>query len=139
MPKYNIIHHSLRLNVNNEQHQRVNGVLSNLNKSIHKSTNQFLIEAVDYYISSYGKEDITGGPIPTQKESGYITRDELKKAKDEIRSNLKDELIRLIGTAIIGNYAGRIQTAQNIRQNEDGDRIGNENETVLLSLTEKWG
>ena len=47
-----LVRHVIRLNVQNEQHQRVEKVLANLNKKIYKSTNQFVINAIDYYINT---------------------------------------------------------------------------------------
>lgn len=50
MGKELIVNHSLRLNLANEQHRRVEKVLSDLNTDVHKSLNQFTIEALDHYI-----------------------------------------------------------------------------------------
>ena len=58
MAKQSIIKHCLRLNMQNEQHQRIQKVLEGLNKDIHKSENQFIIKAVDFYIRSFDDDDI---------------------------------------------------------------------------------
>ena len=50
MSKTNICYHSLRLNMDNEQHQRVEKVLANLNTEIHKSVNKFIVDSIDFYI-----------------------------------------------------------------------------------------
>ena len=50
MGKGNIVYHSLRMNLDNEQHRRVHAVLADLNTDIHKSVNQFLVDAADAYI-----------------------------------------------------------------------------------------
>ena len=49
--KTNITYHSIRMNLNNEQHRRVHKVLMELNMDVHKSVNQFLIDAADDYIN----------------------------------------------------------------------------------------
>ena len=51
MAKPNICYHNVRINLDNEQHCRVHRVLSKLNKKIHKSVNQFIVDAVDFYIN----------------------------------------------------------------------------------------
>lgn len=58
MAKPNIVYRSYRLNLDNEQHRRVNGVLAGLNTDIHKSVNHFVTEAVDFYVENFGKENL---------------------------------------------------------------------------------
>lgn len=53
MARSNVANHSLRLNLDNEQHRRVEKVLAGLNLDVHKSINQFLVEAADAYISRF--------------------------------------------------------------------------------------
>ena len=50
MGRRNVVYHSLRLNLDNEQHRRVHTILSKLNLDIDKSVNQFFIDAEDDYI-----------------------------------------------------------------------------------------
>lgn len=94
---------SLRLNLQNEQHSRVYRVLSSLNRDIHKSENQFIINAVDFYISSFDSDEILK-PAAAGKPQ-YITADDLEEIRREMESSLKDELIRLLGSAITGSPA----------------------------------
>lgn len=93
---------SLRLNLQNEQHSRVYRVLSSLNRDIHKSENQFIINAVDFYINSFDRDEILE---PAAGQPQYITADDLEEIKREMESSLKDELIRLLGSAITGSPA----------------------------------
>ena len=58
MAKPNICYHNVRINLDNEQHCRVHRVLSKLNKKIHKSVNQFIVDAVDFYIGSMNDENL---------------------------------------------------------------------------------
>ena len=59
MARSNVANHSLRLNLDNEQHRRVEKVLAGLNLDVHKSINQFLVEAADAYISRLEGSDLT--------------------------------------------------------------------------------
>lgn len=45
--KDNIVYHNMRMNLDNEQHRRIHMVLTDLNTNVHKSVNQFLIDATD--------------------------------------------------------------------------------------------
>ena len=45
----NIVKHSLRLNLQEEEQRRIQEVLENLNKEIHRSENLFIIRALDLY------------------------------------------------------------------------------------------
>ena len=48
MGKSNICYHNVRLNLDNEQHCRVHRILAELNTEIHKSVNQFIVDAVEF-------------------------------------------------------------------------------------------
>lgn len=58
MAKSNIVNRSYRLNLDDEQQRRVNKVLAGLNKDIHKSVNQFITDAIDFYANSFGDESL---------------------------------------------------------------------------------
>lgn len=57
--KANIVHHNVRMNLNNEQHQRVHEVLADLNKDVHRSVNQFLIDVAGAYINNLNGTELT--------------------------------------------------------------------------------
>jgi len=59
MPKENITSFNFRLNLDNEQHLRVYKIFHNLNVDIHKSKNQFIVDALDFYIRSFEEEDFS--------------------------------------------------------------------------------
>ena len=45
---------SVRLNMSNPQHVKINDVIQNLDPKIFKSKNQFIINAIQFYIDNYG-------------------------------------------------------------------------------------
>lgn len=49
---------SVRLNMSNPQHVKINDVIQNLDPKIFKSKNQFIIDAIQFYIDNYGKETL---------------------------------------------------------------------------------
>ena len=85
MARSNVANHSLRLNLDNEQHRRVEKVLAGLNLDVHKSINQFLVEAADAYISRLEGSDLTYEDVPKKEEVRYITRDDLEELRREIK------------------------------------------------------
>ena len=52
----NVVFNSIRMNMNNPQHVKVNAVLSNLDNNVCKSKNQMIIDAIEFYIDHFGKE-----------------------------------------------------------------------------------
>ena len=49
----------MRMNLDNEQHRRIHMILSDLNTNVHKSVNQFLIDATDAYIRKLEGSELT--------------------------------------------------------------------------------
>lgn len=136
--KGNIVYHSLRMNLDNEQHRRVHQVLAKLNTEIHKSVNQFLIDAADFYIQSFQEEGLFK---ESKKETKYISRQDLEIVRRELREEMKNEIIILLGTALTkgtgivqrigdGQVSG---TYENVREEKA------ENDPVIESLADGWG
>mgnify|MGYP004602931141 FL=1 len=99
MGKGNIAYHSVRMNLDNEQHRRVHSILAELNTDVHKSVNQFLIDAADSYISRLGGNELTKEP-ELQGECLYVTKKELEQMRREIRDELQKEMIIILGSAL---------------------------------------
>lgn len=133
MGKQNVVKHSLRLNLHNEQHRKIQRVFEDLNKEVHKSENQFMIKAMDFYIQSF-EEDMEE---ETQtKKKRYVTVDSLEDIRKGLEDSMKEELIRLLGGAIMGNTS--------IRETRDRGDAMQEGETAEdgLYATEaanRWG
>lgn len=136
--KGNIVYHSLRMNLDNEQHRRVHQVLAKLNTEIHKSINQFLIDAADFYIQSFQEEVLFK---ESKKETKYISRQDLEIVRRELREEMKNEIIILLGTALTkgtgivqGIGDGQVSgTYENVREEKA------ENDPVIESLADGWG
>lgn len=136
--KGNIVYHSLRMNLDNEQHRRVHQVLAKLNTEIHKSINQFLIDAADFYIQSFQEEGLFK---ESKKETKYISRQDLEIVRRELREEMKNEIIILLGTALTkgtgivqGIGDGQVSgTYENVREEKA------ENDPVIESLADGWG
>lgn len=136
MAKQSIIKHCLRLNMQNEQHQRIQKVLEGLNKDIHKSENQFIIKAVDFYIRSFEDDDIME-KLYRKKKPEYVTVEALDNIRRELESSMKDEMIRLLGTAITGGITVRTAggTGQDSRQAEEPEA----DNPYMTEAANRWG
>ena len=138
--KGNIVYHNLRMNLDNEQHRRIHQVLAKLNTEIHKSVNQFLIDAADFYIRSFQEEGLFK---ESKKETKYISRQDLENVRRELREEMKNEIIILLGTALtkgtgiiqeIGIGDGQVSGAyKSVREEKT------ENDPVIESLADGWG
>ena len=99
MGRENIVYHNLRMNLDNEQHRRVHAVLADLNRDVHKSVNQFLVDAADAYIQSLGGQEVVR---QEQKGCTYVTKEELEQLRKDIREEMQWEIIRTLGMVLAG-------------------------------------
>lgn len=135
MAKDNIANHSMRLNLRNEQHLRVHNVLKDLNPNIHKSANQFMVNAMDFYIRSFENETLTNEAVNRkQGERVYITNEDLEEVRKEMRSEMKDEIIRILGVALVG---GQMISIPSKKQEVSTEKL--EEDTLMSELVSKWG
>lgn len=135
MESRNFARHSIRLNLQNEQHSRIHKVLISLDRNIHKSTNQFLINAVDFYINSFERDEIFE-KAEDKKGPEYVTVEDLVKIRKEMENGLKDEIIRLLGSALISVPIVRAQ------ENAKGTveiKYEEEKDPVVSELAGRWG
>ena len=100
---------SVRLNMNNPQHVKINNVLQNLDPNIFKSKNQFIIDACQFYIDHYGEEQFME-KIERKRES-YISVDDIDEIKAELievaMNEARKEVIKLLGGVISGMNVGQ--------------------------------
>ena len=79
---------SVRLNMSNPQHVKINDVIQNLDPKIFKSKNQFIIDAIQFYIDNYGKET-------------FVIKKKEKERAEYIRSeDIDDEYFAIIKAEI---------------------------------------
>ena len=146
MSKTNICYHSLRLNMDNEQHQRVEKVLADLNTEIHKSVNKFIVDSIDFYIRSLDGENLVAQP-GGKKEKEYLTREDLAGIYADIREKARDEVVRMLGIALAGSRLPAVTAAplnasactENIEGTEDSGSPGTEEDHIMAELASGWG
>ncbi len=146
MAKTNICYHSLRLNMDNEQHQRVEKVLADLNTEIHKSVNKFIVDSIDFYIRSLDGENLVAQP-GKKKEKEYLTKEDFAGICADIREQARDEVVRMLGMALAGSRAPAVTAVlQNVSagtENMEGTgnrgRLGTEEDHIMAELASGWG
>ena len=146
MAKSNIVNRSYRLNLDDEQQRRVNKVLAGLNKDIHKSVNQFITDAIDFYANSFKDESLLReAGERKKKEEEYILRSDLEGIREELKNEVKNEIIILLGAALGGGAARMAEgsmgkTVMETVAKETG--AGNTEEIAdptVMELVENWG
>ncbi len=146
MAKTNICYHSLRLNMDNEQHQRVEKVLANLNTEIHKSVNKFIMDSIDFYIRSLDGENLVAQP-GEKKEKEYLTREDFAGICADIREQARDEVVRILGIALAGGRPPAVTAVspkfsagtENMEETENNDSIETEEDHIMAELASGWG
>lgn len=138
MAKDNMVFISFRLNVNNPQHVKINSVLKNLNQDIYKSKNQFVADAVEYYIDHFGKEKFTSPD--EKKQEAYVTREELVFIQDQMVDKAvtaaRNEVIRLLGGVVSGMQTVFARPIEIVEEPEkQGEPIEDE---VMSELVADW-
>ena len=67
-------YHTLRLSRRNPNHIRMHQILVDLDKSVYKSQNQFIVDAVEFYINALEEDVITNSGKQKRQESIKILR-----------------------------------------------------------------
>lgn len=137
MGKENLVCNTIRLNMNIPQHVKINEILCSINKDICKSKNQFIIDAIEFYVEYYGKEML----VKEEKDIQYVTKEEIDAIKQDLMeaamTEARNEVIRVLGTAIAGR--GIVQIAPAVAESEDNDEQKElVDDEVLSGLASGW-
>lgn len=138
MKQGDVASHSLRLNLSNEQHRRVEIVLKSLNPEIFKSMNQYIIDAIDFYTKYLDGENISimdAGEIVKKEE--WVTREDFKKLKKELDTDIRNDVIRLLGEALVGKISLQRESVVDEEKQETGEAGITDTEAIDLIAT--WG
>ena len=146
MAKSNIVNRSYRLNLDDEQQRRVNKVLAGLNKDIHKSVNQFITDAIDFYANSFKDESLLReAGERKKKEEEYILRSDLEGIREEVKNEVKNEIIILVGAALGGGAARMAEGSmgKTVMETVAKETVAGNTEEIadptVMELVENWG
>lgn len=116
-------------------------VLTDLNTNVHKSVNQFLIDATDAYIRKLEGNELTNEEKAQPEEHLYITREDLEKIRREIKDELQKEMISILGSALITGKVIQMPEVRTVRENttqKENEEDMSVNETTM-GLVSSWG
>ena len=135
------MYHNFRLSRRNPIHIRINEILSDLNKDVYRSKNQFIADALEYYINALENDTMTNSEnIKKQKMNTYVTKGELELLKENIKNEVVKEVQKEM-ISVLGNFSGNMAkriVADNLKTIDKDNDYLNEN-TTLLGLAEMWG
>lgn len=137
MARENLVFNSLRLNMNNPQHVKINEILCSIDKDVCKSKNQFIIDAIEFYIENFGKEVL----IKEDNSTRYVTTEELEKIKQEIMeaamTEARREVIRVLGTAVSGSRVTESVARAEV-VNSEHEQEAPQDDEVVSGLATSW-
>ena len=120
MARKDVEQFNLRLNLNNPNHLKIYRTFQDLNTDIHKSRNNFIIEALLRYINGISDEDLTfTGAKKKQEADRYVTQSEIAELETRITAKVMKEVAEMMGRA-----------AEAPKENETKDVIEEEDATL---------
>ena len=130
---------SVRLNMNNPQHVKINEVIQNLDPKIFKSKNQFIIDALQFYIDNYGRETFV---VKTKEKerAEYIRSEDIEDIKAEVieaaTSEARKEVIRLLGGVISGMNVAQpiVRPVLEEKEEEPDNDVMNDEDVAGLAM-----
>ena len=106
MARKDVEQFNLRLNLNNPNHLKIYRTFQDLNTDIHKSRNNFIIEALLRYINGSSEEALTiSGAKKKQEEDGFVTRSELAGLENRITTKVMKEVAEFMSRAALNSQS----------------------------------
>lgn len=130
---------SVRLNMNNPQHVKINNVLQNLDPNIFKSKNQFIIDACQFYIDHYGEEQFM--EKKERKRESFISVEDIDEIKAELievaMNEARKEVIKLLGGVISGMNVGQsvVRPSTYIKDEEPTENVMDDADVAGLAMS----
>ena len=130
---------SVRLNMNNPQHVKINNVLQNLDPNIFKSKNQFIIDACQFYIDHYGEEKFM--EKKERKRESFISVEDIDEIKTELievaMNEARKEVIKLLGGVISGMNVGQsvVRPSTYIKDEEPTEDVMDDADVAGLAMS----
>lgn len=138
MAKRKFRNFTIRLSGENEQHIKVRNLLEDLNMDIHKSKNQFIIDAIEYYFNSFDEAEVTNSGFERKQKcrEEYVSREEMEKAISDLKAEVYGKVLQLYGGNVLlqNMNMGQADMGQENRENAEP-----EIEDEVLDAAMKWG
>ena len=134
---------TLRLNMEEPKQAEIYQILTSLDKYIYKSQNQFLVDALEFYIEHSGKDMLI--QQEQAEKQRYITAEELEQIKKELRGELleetRNELLKLLGQYAAGAQNPMTGQIKGLTGQTDEMELENDTEeenSVVGNLACRW-
>ncbi len=130
---------TIRLNMHNPDHVLINDVIQNLDPKIFKSKNQFIMDAIKFYIDNYGSETFIAKKKDNERAE-YIRSADIEDIKAEVIeaaiNEARKEVIRLLGGVISGMNVGQpvIMQAANSEAQEPTEDVMDDADVAGLAM-----
>ncbi len=130
---------TIRLNMHNPDHVIINDVIQNLDPKIFKSKNQFILDAIKFYIDNYGSETFIAKKKDNERAE-YIRSADIEDIKAEVIeaaiNEARKEVIRLLGGVISGMNVGQpvIMQAANSEAQEPTEDVMDDADVAGLAM-----
>lgn len=136
------IYHSLRLSKDNPEHMKIHNVLLDLNSNLYKSKNQFIVEALLYYITDMENSPVTESRKRNQeKNDSAVTQGEFENAVKEMKSELRQYIDKEVLQVIIKVMSNNLSSVRADSVNEAAAEENRDEEAVderLIELASSW-
>ena len=124
-------YHTLRLSRRNPNHIRMHQILVDLDKSVYKSQNQFIVDAVEFYINALEEDVITNSGKQKRQES-FATKEELQEVKESMRAEMITEVNKQI-LSVIETYKGNLIKGTNINDTSKNHRFNADDKVMRIA------
>ncbi len=130
---------TIRLNMHNPDHVLINDVIQNLDPKIFKSKNQFILDAIKFYIDNYGSETFIAKKKDNERAE-YIRSADIEDIKAEVIeaaiNEARKEVIRLLGGVISGMNVSQpvIMQAANSEAQEPTEDVMDDADVAGLAM-----
>ena len=138
MSKDSVVKYTLRLNMNNKQHLEINQILLNINPDVYKSKNQFIVDAIEFYLENMGKENVVK---KDSEDSSYVSHKEFEQLRTEMieaaATSARNEVIKILGSVISGMQP--VAFHEQTQKDQPTNSIENtQNDEVVNDLVTGW-
>lgn len=137
--KDDVIQYTFRLNLTKEDHLEVHQTLQSLNKGVHKSQNNFIIDSVLRNICNYTRDELLSDAAREQKHNeGFISKKDLEDIEQRVTDKVMKEVVTLLCSSLVGRTASSTILHTADREDRVTENVCAEDDEVLSSLSNVW-
>lgn len=137
--KYDLIQYTVRLNLNYPEHLKVHKILQNLNRDVHKSKNAFIVESIIRNSNNYSDEEMmTQAAVEKKRREEFITREEFKIMKEQMRTEILQEMTSLLISSLVKGNDNVLINNSNVEMKQPEADKEEEIDETLKELSASW-